>query len=204
MCYLVGNIWRYAMKKMLLGLSAVLFTASGVMGMEQHQESALGVDNEKISTSPIKRSDSFSARSKTPEVRLPHRRSSERAIGKWAHLVPKETQDEANVTKKVNDALEEVVTHVDLSERKEKMKHLVELICNPAYNPAYANYSHMVFVTALPDCSDEECYKYSRMLGTIAEDSLSGGQLKAKRYWDEYSAGYYDRIAFPDTEEVDY
>lgn len=189
LCYKVASEVA-TMKKVFLGLSSALFVVGSVMGMES---------NEELSRSTIGRFNSMPALSKTLEVKLPQRRSSDpitrherdeatkRAIGKWAHLVPKETQDEANVTKKVNDALEEVVIHAGLLERKAAMITLVELICVPV-NRSYANYAHMVFADALPDCDDEERNKFGGMLAGIA--GSKGGT--ASLFWSWYTKGYFD------------
>lgn len=105
------------------------------------------------------------------------------AISKWAHLVP-----ENATTTQVNETLQEAIIHMESPERKHKMEALVELICNPDNRSTYANYVHMVFIDALPDCGDEEKNKFGGMLAGIANSS--GGT--ASLFWDWYAKGYFD------------
>jgi hypothetical protein len=160
------------MKKMFLGLSSALFIVGSVMGM--HKERSKSVPPIGVKRFEIIRSRADSAPVTGREIQT--------AINKWSHLVPQNV-----TTTQVNNALREVVTS-DM--RKEKMAPLVELICNPANDRAYANYAHMVFVSAIPDCSDEERNKFGGMLAAIA--SSRGGT--SSLFWDWYANGYFDSI----------
>lgn len=105
------------------------------------------------------------------------------AINKWSHLVPNNA-----TTVRINKTLQEVITHIESPESKQKMEALVELICNPGYRSTYANYVHMVFIDALPDSNDEERNKFGGMLAGIANSRGGTSSL----FWDWYAKGYFD------------
>jgi hypothetical protein len=191
------------MKKMFLGLGSALLVIGSVMGMNDRDEISHVTRSKSL---PNIRSELFQKnrhiqRSNSAPVT---NREIQAVINKWSYLVPKETQDGTNVTRKVNDALEEVVVHTELPERIGKMKILVTLICNPANDRAYANYAHMVFVSAIPDCDDEERNKLGGMLATIASRRDGGGGTDSSIYWEHYSKGYYNtRLSSMEDEYVD-
>lgn len=113
-------------------------------------------------------------------------REIQEAISKWAHLVP-----ENATTTQVNKALQEAIIHIESAPGcRHEMEVLVELICSPDDRSIYANYVHMVFVSALPDCNDEERNKFGGMLAGIA--GSKGGT--ASLFWNWYAKGYFDSV----------
>ncbi|MDR0632344.1 MAG: hypothetical protein LBF54_03865 [Holosporaceae bacterium] len=112
------------------------------------------------------------------------------AFEMWSHLIPAETADERRVLDDVNAALRELATSTSSQpDYRGKMETLVNLICNPEHNRAYANYAHMVFADALFVWGDEESGKYGGMLASIA----SCGCADPGWYWQGYKNGYYNR-----------
>ena len=103
------------------------------------------------------------------------------AINMWSHLVPS-----GEVKAEIDDLIPQVL------ERRQKMKRLVEIICDRSNSSQFAHYASVVFGMVFPDRYDEESNKLGRMLSDIASLRGSGGGQDSATYLMYYDNGRYD------------
>ncbi len=111
----------------------------------------------------------------------------EEATRKWTHLV-----SDGDVKSEIDVLIPQILGS------RQKMEELVALICNPSNDGKFANYAHMVFTTAFPDCNNEERNKLGGMLAAISSDKCGGGGANPSTYWSDYDSGCFSAFTMDD------